>query len=714
MLVLEKARLTARLAPGMRRAWSASSAGKRNLTRLMQNSVAVFDRLEAETGQAHRLAEGRLAAARLVAGAVVEIRRSMTLAKSFGFEVPHALGAHEADALSLHRARRAWSAPPSFPSDGYVDPYALTMAYAAGARAKGVAHRGGRDGSRQSSATGRRVTGVVDRPRHASAARSWSTAPASGPSGSPRLAGVALAAGVVEHQYFLTEKSLTLPPTLTTLRDPDKNFYLKPDVGSFAIGGWEDGTKGCWRGAPAASTSPASCSRANMDRLELFALPASERLPLLNEIGIQTVINGAIPVSADGEPIMGLAPELDNFYVACGFTAGIAASGGAGEAMANWILDGDPGMDLWQFDVRRFGPPQAQGALARGARHRGLRRLLQDPLPRTRRCMRRAASGRARSTTRLDAAGAVFGSKFGWERPNWFAPAGHRARRPAELRGQAQLVRRGRRGAPGHPRARGAHRPDLVRQVRDVGAGRRRLPPAPRRQRCRPRGRELHLYPALQREGRHRGGRDADAARAGPLLRRHRLGLRRPRHGLDRAAQAGGRAAPRGHLGLGGDQYLRAEGARGAAAAHRRRSVERRPSRISRVREIELGHARVRAARIGYVGELGWELHVPVEYAAGLYDRIVASGRPHGIANAGYRAIDTCRMEKGYLYWSGDITPETNPYEAGLGFCVRLDKGDFIGRDGAGEGQGRGAAAEARHADGRRLRALPWRRDHRP
>ena len=152
-----------------------------------------------------------------------------------------------------------------------------------------------------------------------------------------------------------------MPPALTTLRDPDKNFYLKPDVGSFAIGGWEDGTKGCWRGRP-----PFDFARelfpADMDRLALFALPASERLPLLNEIGIQTVINGAIPVSADGEPIMGLAPELDNFYVACGFTAGIAASGGAGEAMANWIVDGDPGMDLWQFDVRRFGPPQAQAA----------------------------------------------------------------------------------------------------------------------------------------------------------------------------------------------------------------------------------------------------------------------------------------------------------------------------------------------------------------
>src|SRR5690606_20881394 len=171
------------------------------------------------------------------------------------------------------------------------------------------------------------------------------------------MAGVPLAAGVVEHQYFLTEKKLKFDADLTTLRDPDNNFYLKPDTGAFAIGGWEDGTRGCWRGLP-----PLDFGRelfeANYDRLALFATLAAERLPVLNDTGIQTVINGPIPVSADGEPIMGKAPELDNFFLACGFTAGIAASGGAGEALANWIVEGDPGMDLWQFDVRRFGPVQ--------------------------------------------------------------------------------------------------------------------------------------------------------------------------------------------------------------------------------------------------------------------------------------------------------------------------------------------------------------------
>ena len=153
-------------------------------------------------------------------------------------------------------------------------------------------------------------------------------------------------------------RSSTRPNATPTFRDPDRIFYLKPDVGAFAIGGWEKNAPACWReGVPfdfARELFPE-----NFDRFEPIMLGAAERLPVLNEIGIQTLINGPIPVSADGEPVMGLAPELENFFVACGFTAGIAASGGAGEAMAHWIVDGDPGMDLWPFDVRRFSKHQA-------------------------------------------------------------------------------------------------------------------------------------------------------------------------------------------------------------------------------------------------------------------------------------------------------------------------------------------------------------------
>ncbi len=167
------------------------------------------------------------------------------------------------------------------------------------------------------------------------------------------------------------------------------------------------------------SISAANCFPPNMERLELFALPAAERLPVLNEIGIQTVINGPIPVSADGEPIMGLAPELDNFFVACGFTAGIAASGGAGLALANLILHGDAGMDLWPFDVRRFGALQAQARYLEKRAIEAYGAYYKIHWPREE---PHAARGLRRSPLHEHAArhGAVFGSKVGWERPNWF------------------------------------------------------------------------------------------------------------------------------------------------------------------------------------------------------------------------------------------------------------------------------------------------------
>ena len=165
----------------------------------------------------------------------------------------------------------------------------------------------------------------------------------------------------------------------------------------FAIGGWEKNAPACWReGVPfefARELFPE-----NFERFEPIMLGAAERLPVLNEIGIKTLINGPIPVSADGEPVMGLAPELQNFFVACGFTAGIAASGGAGEAMAHWILDGDPGMDLWPFDIRRFSKHQAnrQYLAARSSEAYGDYYSIHWPAAEL---QARAARGEARSTT---------------------------------------------------------------------------------------------------------------------------------------------------------------------------------------------------------------------------------------------------------------------------------------------------------------------------
>lgn len=675
VLLVEKAQLTHGCT------WHAAGLvgqlrGKKNLTRLMQNSVAVFDRLEEETGQAiswKKVGSLRLAGSR---DRWSEIRRSMGQAKSFGVEC-QSLSAEEAAKRFPFIDKSGIEGAAYIPGDGYIDPYSLTMAYAKGARQYGARIEEGVT-VEEIVVEGRRAVGVATNGGTiacdilVNCAGLWAKRVGA-------MAGVPLAAGVVEHQYFLTEKKLTFDADLTTLRDPDNNFYLKPDTGSFAIGGWEDGTKGCWRGQP-----PLDFGRElfppNMEQLELFALPAAERLPVLNEIGIQTVINGPIPVSFDGEPIMGLAPELDNFYVACGFTAGIAGSGGAGLALSNMILHGDAGMDLWPFDVRRFGAVQAQGRYLeeRAIEAYGSYYKIHWPAE-------EAHAGRGLRRSPLHAIlhdrGAVFGSKFGWERPNWFATDGGDSVELGSFEGK-----------PGWFDAVGAEvkaireRAALIDQssfskfeiagpgaeaaLQRIAANDLSGPPG------------SAVYTQLCNE---KGGIEADVTFVHVdkdlllFVTGSGFGVH-DAHWIARHLPAG--VTMREVTNSYATINLCGPRARDILQSATDDDVSNAAFPFLAARRIEVGDAHALAVRVGYVGELGWELYVAQEYAAHVYETLREAGAAHGIADAGYRAIDACRMEKGYLYWSGDISPDYNPYEAGLGFAVALDKpgGDFIGR----------------------------------
>lgn len=677
ILLVEKAQLTHGCS------WHAAGLvgqlrGKRNLTRLMQNSVAVFDRLAAETGQDiswHQVGSIRLAGS---PDRWSEIRRSMGQARSFGVEC-FALSPDEAAARFPFIEKKGLEGAAYIPSDGHIDPYSLTMAYARGARMNGAKIEEGVL-VKDLVVEGSRIVGVVTNGGTigcdilVNAAGPWARRIGA-------MAGVPIASGVVEHQYFVTEKGIDFDKSLPTLRDPDSNFYLKPDAGSFAIGGWEEGTRGCWRGMP-----PFDFGRqlfpANMERLELFALPAAERVPVLNEVGIHTVINGPIPVTPDGEPILGLAPQLDNMYLACGFTAGIAGSGGGGLAVANMILHGDAGMDLWPFDARRFGPQHAQSryleerAIESYAAYykihwpaeevsagRGLRR---SPLYQT-----------------LSARGAVFGSKFGWERPNWFAPEGtapvnHGSfeGKPAWFDAVAGEVRAIRERAalidqssfskfeisgPGTEAA-------LQRlAANDLSGGPGRA-----------------IYTQLCNG---KGGIESDLTFV-HLAKDRFLCVTgsgfclHDGHWIEQNLPSG--VVMRDVTNALATINLCGPRARDILQSVTDDDVSNAAFPFLTAREIEIGQARALAVRVGYVGELGWELYVAQEYAGHVYDTLRAAGAAHGIADAGYYAVDSCRMEKGYLYWSGDISPDYNPYEAGLGFAVALDKktegGDFIGR----------------------------------
>jgi len=650
---------------------------KRNLTRLMQYSARLYGTLEAETGQA---TEWKPVGSLRLAGSAErwsELKRMATTARSFDFDL-HTLSPREAvDKFPLIAPDGIVGAV-FVPNDGSVEPSSLTMAYAKGARAGGVriVERVLVTGF---ESTGRRITrvltdqGTIDCEVVVNAAGIWARDVA-------KMADVQVPAGAVEHQYIITEKSTAIPNGLPTLRDPDRIFYLKPEPGALAIGGWEKGTP-----TFGAEGVPFAFGRelfaANQDRLEQFMLPAAERLPVLNELGIRTVINGPIPISPDGEPIMGLAPERDNFYVACGFTSGIAASGGAGKAMAEWILEGEPSLDLWAFDVRRFGSHHMSARYLAERSVDSYWRYYQIHYP-----IEELSSARGGRRSPLypilKAQNAVFGSRFGWERPNWFAPPGSEpVDRPSFEQRPNWFGPVGEECRAARERAVLIDQSSFSKYEIDGPGALAALQRLAANDLDKPAG--ALIYTQLCNE---RGGIEADLTFArldenrfymvtGSGFGVRDMGWIRAHLPDDGSVTVQEITSARATLNLAGPLSRRiletvADG-----------NVSNDAFPYMSARALRIGYAPVLALRVTYVGELGYELHVPTEYAAHVYELLWDAGRAHGVANAGYRAIDSLRLEKRYLYWGSDITPDYTPFEAGLGFAVALGKkSDFVGR----------------------------------
>ena len=647
----------------------------RNTTRMLQLSVALYDELEEETGQAidwKKVGSLRLACSE---ARMLEIERAATTAKSFGLEM-HLLTPSEARDLFPIMSTKGVVGAAYIPSDGHIDPAGVTQALAKGARDRGARILQGVrvTGMR---VEGRRVSAVItDRGAIAAdvvvnAAGMWGREVGA-------MAGVQVPALALEHQYLITEPIPDMPPDMPTMRDPDYLVYYKPEVRGLVVGGYEPDTLGFGRdGVP--WDFGQELLPGNMDRFEQLAVLAAERTPVINEVGVRELVNGPIPYSADGDFVMGRAPERDNYYVASGFLYGIAAGGGAGRMMAEWIVEGEPSLDLWPLDVRRFGAhhhsrrfmyeravelygkhykmhwPHEEHASARGIRRSPLYGILGEK-------------------------GAVYGSRGGWERPNWFAPEGvtprdeyafdrpnwfeHVAREHRAVREGVALIDQSSFGKI-EVRGRGA-----FRFLQWLAAADLDKPPG-------------HLtYTQLCNE---RGGIEADVTIArlgedhfyivtGSAFTGHDLHWIHTHLPDDGSVLAYDVTSSRAVINLCGPL------ARKVLEAVADADVGNEAFRFGQCREIPVGCAPVLAMRVTYVGELGWELHVPTEYAGHVYETLWEAGREFGIADVGYRAIDTLRMEKRYLYWSADITPDYTPYEAGLGFCVALGKGDFLGR----------------------------------
>jgi len=647
----------------------------RNKTRLMQQSVELYDQLEEITGQAvdwKKVGSLRLGC---TAERMLEIKRSATLAKSFELEF-HIISATEArDLFPLLNIDGVLGAA-FIPGDGYVDPSSLTQALAKGARDAGVVIKQGitvtgfvRDAKR---ITGIKTDqGVIKCEKIVNCAGMWSR-------NLGLMAGVNVPVVALEHQYLLTDKIPDLPDDLPTMRDPDHRFYVKPDVGGLAIGGWEPNTVAWGQDGIPTNFGP-ELLPSNFDRFEQLAEAAGHRMPAINETGVRELINGPIPWSADGDFFMGRAPELDNYYVSSGFSYGIAAGGGAGRAMAEWITEGAPRVDLFGLDIRRFGPhhnspaflyprtienygdyyalhmPEHEVSAARGIRQSPLYQILKDK-------------------------GAVFGSKGGWERPNWFAPEGiepidkpsfHKPNWFDAVAAECRAVRENVALIDMTSFAKfEIFGPDALSVLQRLCVSNMDKPVG------------AVIYTQMCNA---RGGIEADVTISrlaadefflvtGSALASHDGDWIRRNIAPGEAVYVRDVTASRAVINLCGPNARRVLEAVSSA------DVSNAGFPFGTHQDIAIGAAQVRALRISYVGELGWELYIPTEYAVHVYEALSTAGRDLGIVDAGYRAIASLRLEKSYLAWSSDITPDYTPFEAGLGHRVAFKKGDYPAR----------------------------------
>jgi len=649
-----------------------------NLTQLIRYSAELYSQLEAETGQATGWKRcGSLSVAR-TAERMIQLKRNASLARSYGIEA-EVISPSEAGALCPVMRTDDLAGAVWIPSDGKVNPADVTQALARGARA------GGAMLCEKVKVTGVRIErgavagvdtseGPIATDILVNCAGMWARELG-------RLSGVTVPVHACEHMYMVTNPLPGMSSDHPVMRDTDGHIYFKEEVGGLLMGGFDP-----WAKPWGMEGIPEGFSFATLpedwDKFEILMTNAMQRVPALETAPVRMLMNGPESFTPDNYFILGEAPEVRRYYVAAGFcSGGIAAAGGAGRALAQWIVDDRAPMDLWQADIRRFAPFHADPKFLRDRASEvvGVHYYIAFP-------NREFESGRGIRKSplheRLEVKGACFGAKMGWERANWFAPAGveprtvysfgrqnwfpyvaaeHRAAREAvavfDQTSFAKLLLEG---------------DDAEAVLQHLCANDVAVPPG------------RMIYTGMLND---RGGYESDltvtrlrddayfivsasaqVTRDASWIRRHvPAGARVTLTDVTAAYAVLGVMGPRARALLGRltDANLNNDAFPFATS-----------------REIRVGPALVRASRMTYVGELGWELYVPAESAPAVYDALWAVGQDLGLADAGYYAIDSLRMEKAYRAWGRELTTDDTPLEAGLGFAVRWDKPiPFLGRE---------------------------------
>jgi 4-methylaminobutanoate oxidase (formaldehyde-forming) len=652
--------------------------GSLSLTKMMMASVELYrtlaDEVGLETGW-HEVGSLRLASSQ---ERMEELARQAGWAKTFGLPL-ELISAEEAQRLFPPMSTEGVLGAAYLPTDGYIDPSQLTFALAEGAR------RGGAE-----IATHTRVTAIgVERGRVTGIETDKGSVEAevvvnaggmfAGEIG--RLAGVNVPVIPMAHEYLITKPS-GVPLDVPTMRDPSLLVYFRGESGGLVMGGYER-NPAPWGldGIPADFNG--QLLEEDWDRFEELMTNAIVRVPELEEAEVVKLVNGPEAFTPDGEFILG-ETDVRGFWVASGFCAhGLAGAGGMGKLVAEWIAEGVPSLDVWEMDSRRFGAAYRSQAytLARtvevystyyDVKYPGHEREAGRPL--------RVSP----AYEQLRELGAAFGEKSGWERANWFEPNAERGDEALRPRGWAGRLWSPAIGAE-HRACREAvalfdetsfAKLDVVgpgaaafleslcanRVARGVGA-------VTYTQMLNPRGGiECDFTVTRLAEDRFR-------IVTGTAFGQHDSAWIRAQAPDDGSVVVEDVTSRFACLGLWGPA------AREVLQPLTTADLGNEAFPYMRAREVSVGAVPCLAVRVTYVGELGWELYCPTEFGRRLWHTLWEAGRAHGLVAAGYKAIDSLRLEKGYRVWGADITPDETPYEAGLDVAVKLDKGDFVGRE---------------------------------
>ena len=678
VLLLEQGRLTCGTT------WHAAGLvgqlrANRSMTRMSMYGTQLYAELEAETGLATGWKQcGSLTVAR-TADRMTQLRRSLASARSFGLEAHFISPTEAGERFPLIRtddlAGAVW-----FPHDGKANPTDLTQSLAKGARQRGVQIREGVKvtGVKLTTNTARpRVTAVVtDLGEIAcdyvvNCAGQWARE-------FGQMAGVNVPLFSAEHFYLVTGRIDGVHPDLPVLRDPDGYIYYKEEVGGLVMGGFEPVAKP-WDVERIPDKFEFQLLSEDWDHFEILMQNALQRTPCLETAEVKQLLNGPESFTPDGNFILGEAPEVANYFVCAGFnSAGIANAGGAGRLLAEWLVGGEPSQDLWDVDIRRLAPFMSNRLYLRErvVETLGLHYAMRYPRHelQSARPLRRSAL-----YDRLKAKGAQFGTRMGWERANYFAPLGtppvrgsfatpdwlahmlreqQAAREAAVIFDQSSFSKFLLQGKDAL-----AVLQRLCANQIDVGVGRT-------------------VYTAMLNE---RGGFESDVTVMRLAAQRFMIisGTAQTtrdmawieREAVDQAAVLADVTSAYGVLSVMGPR---------AKAILARLSPEIAAGDVGQAGHadmIDLGLARILAVSVSYIGGPGYELYVPTDLMATVYDSVCEAGQDLGLIDAGYYTIDALRIEAGRRAFAAELGPDETPLEAGLGYAVKLDKEcAFIGQ----------------------------------